>query len=275
MQKMCRLLAASVLMAMLLACGEKQSEPNILDDISGVWRARSEPALVSIIYTDRRLRLLIGDTAIPVALGDIDRTNATVNLNVTLADGRPAVWTIRQVWDKEHKSFHLLFTMHDGSQDELSFVRKVSSDDLNKIASAEARLNPGSISSAASTSHAPVQSPNGGPANNQGQAPGPHASIEASSPQAAESGLQHETWSPSFDCGRISSGAERLICSHRELAQADVQLAQKYREVLNRAADKDSARREQVRWLKTVRDACADMDCMLQAYSVRISELSH
>jgi len=82
------------------------------------------------------------------------------------------------------------------------------------------------------------------------------------------------TWAPSFDCGKVSSGAERLICSNRELSAADVKLAQLYRIALNGSSNKDVVKREQISWLKTERGACSDVECMLKAYQNRIAQLS-
>lgn len=56
---------------------------------------------------------------------------------------------------------------------------------------------------------------------------------QATSPQDMQ-------FSPSFDCQRASNGAERLICSNRELAAADVRLAQVYRELMGSGVDRDS-----------------------------------
>lgn len=80
-------------------------------------------------------------------------------------------------------------------------------------------------------------------------------------------------FAPSFDCLRAATGAERLICSNRELAVADVQMAQVYRDVIARSADREALRRDQTTWRRNVRDACADVGCMLSAYSQRMQAL--
>lgn len=84
---------------------------------------------------------------------------------------------------------------------------------------------------------------------------------------------QDTQFAPSFDCQRASTGAERLICSNRELAVADVRMAQAYREVISAGADRESLRRKQSDWRRYVRDACADASCMLAAYARRQQEL--
>lgn len=88
---------------------------------------------------------------------------------------------------------------------------------------------------------------------------------QATSPQDMQ-------FSPSFDCQRASNGAERLICSNRELAAADVRLAQVYRELMGSGVDRDSLRRDQNEWRRNVRDVCFDANCMLAAYSRRLKE---
>ena len=57
--------------------------------------------------------------------------------------------------------------------------------------------------------------------------------------------------SPSFDCSKASSTSERLICSNSELAAADNQLMQVYKESLIRSADKDALKKSQNMWRKT------------------------
>ena len=108
------------------------------------------------------------------------------------------------------------------------------------------------------------------PAAEQAAAPAPAAPTEVKEPVSSA-----PPFSPSFDCNKASSAAERLICSNRELAEADVKLAQAYKTALSSATDKDTLRREQNTWRKNERDACADVACMVNAYQQRISQLSN
>ena len=87
---------------------------------------------------------------------------------------------------------------------------------------------------------------------------------------------QNQTQSirPSFDCGKASTTAERLICSDSELAQADVQMAQAYFAARANAPNKAAFIREQAAWLKNQRNVCVDANTMLQVYKERISQLS-
>lgn len=81
------------------------------------------------------------------------------------------------------------------------------------------------------------------------------------------------TWAPSFDCAKVSTGTERLICSNKELAEVDVKLSQVYREAFNSSPDKQALQREQNSWRKNERDACVDVDCIAMTYQQRISQL--
>ena len=270
-----QLFATLVLLVFVAACGEKSnsSSAGILEEISGVWRAKGDGTMVSIIYAEKKIRLLFGDDSLPVSLGEVDNSNKTANMNVTLINGKPGVWTIRQIWDKEKTSFHLQITLHDGTQDELSFVRKISTDDLNKIANAEARTRPASIGDTAKATEAvtPVALP-----TQAQQAPIPSVVAPVVTEQApvVPSALASITWAPSFDCAKVSTGSERLICSNKELSEADVKLAVAYKAAANISADKDSLRSAQNAWRKNERDACSDVQCMLGTYQSRLAQLA-
>lgn len=82
--------------------------------------------------------------------------------------------------------------------------------------------------------------------------------------------------SPSFDCAKAISGAEKQVCSDAELAALDRQLAAQY--ALNGKSTQDMSRlaAEQRGWTKG-RDACWKDDnprrCVLEAYRTRLVEL--
>lgn len=271
MKKVSCVMAACMLAAAIAGCNQPSAPavtdaastaaaaPSMLTDISGVWRA-SDGTMVSIVYADSRLRLLFGADAIPVQVGAIDEKNHTTNLKVVLTDGKPGIWTVSKVFDSANsEAFNLQLTLHDGTQDQLSFVRKISTDDLNVIAAAETRIRTGSISEAMA----------------QPVAQQPLENIEAvSEAEPAQTPAAAISWAPSFDCSKASSGSERLICSSKELSAADVELMQAYRAARNASAEKKVLQDEQNEWRKTVRDACHDVPCMLGAYEQRIAELN-
>lgn len=92
--------------------------------------------------------------------------------------------------------------------------------------------------------------------------------------QNNQGGQLTNAFAPSFDCAKVSTGAERLICNNQQLSSADVKLAQVYQAKRERVADKEQLKSEQIAWRRTVRDACSDVNCMINAYQQRIAELS-
>lgn len=95
---------------------------------------------------------------------------------------------------------------------------------------------------------------------------------EAPAQEAASSAST--SFSPSFDCAKASTNAEHLICSSRELSEADLQLSQAYKSAIASTSDKGGVKAAQRSWAKAIRDKCSDTECMLAAYKSRISELS-
>jgi len=104
----------------------------------------------------------------------------------------------------------------------------------------------------------------------QNSAPAGQVQPDATQQQANE----QMTFTPSFDCAKASTGAERMICSNKDLAQADVQLAQVYKATLSKSSNKAAFKKEQGAWIRNQRDACSDAAALLQVYQDRISQLS-
>ena len=74
---------------------------------------------------------------------------------------------------------------------------------------------------------------------------------------------------PSFDCARVTSHVNRMICASPELSALDRQLAEHYRVLLGQSGSEAGAlQREEVQWLHEVRDPCPDAACIAQAYAV-------
>jgi uncharacterized protein YecT (DUF1311 family) len=86
--------------------------------------------------------------------------------------------------------------------------------------------------------------------------------------------INNSPFAPSFDCQKASNGAERLVCSNRELAKLDVDLNQIYIKARDLTDDKEKLKNEQNEWIKSSRNACSDGNCMTNAFKQRISELS-
>lgn len=79
----------------------------------------------------------------------------------------------------------------------------------------------------------------------------------------------------SFDCARVRSPAERLICAHPELSTLDEHLAAAYRAAFAAVPWKQRLRGAQVEWLRTTRDRAAGdgAAAMAAAYRARITVL--
>lgn len=105
-------------------------------------------------------------------------------------------------------------------------------------------------------------------------APAPTPAPEATAAPAAPPIAAVQDWAPSFDCSKVSSGQERLICGNRELSGLDVKLSVAYREKLHAAADTAPIKQAQRDWIRSKRNACADVDCLKSAYTARIDELA-
>jgi DNA-binding beta-propeller fold protein YncE len=81
---------------------------------------------------------------------------------------------------------------------------------------------------------------------------------------------------PSFDCTRASFPSERLVCSSKELASLDREMASAYREALVRAGTKGrlaTLRDSQKQWLRRTRESCNNVNCLVGIYVERIRDL--
>lgn len=271
----------------MLALGgcSNSNKTSMLDDISGVWKANSENALMTIAYSDKKVRVLFDEVFIPVIVGEMDEENRTVNFNVKLKDGKSAVWTIKQIWDnKEKTSFHLGLTLHTGVQDQFSFVRKISTDDLNRIANLQPQPEAQPISGGAKDS---IIAQTASVASSSTAAETQVQPTKVAEVLPTEPMQQNEHMSPSeialaaakpdivasFDCDKASSKIEKLICSDANTANADSELAETYRAALARSNDKISLRKEQRDWLSRERNTCADTECLMRATEARTTAL--
>jgi uncharacterized protein len=76
-----------------------------------------------------------------------------------------------------------------------------------------------------------------------------------------------------FDCNKASNFVEKVICSDSRLTSMDDQLGRLYKDALATASDYEALKTEQKDWLSS-RNQCKDSDCIMRAYSDRISALS-
>ena len=76
----------------------------------------------------------------------------------------------------------------------------------------------------------------------------------------------------SFDCGKVATKVENLICGDAELSKLDDELSVAYTTALQDEKQADSMRQAQKQWMKE-RNGCLDVGCMKNAYLIRIHEL--
>ena len=75
------------------------------------------------------------------------------------------------------------------------------------------------------------------------------------------------------DCSHAKTNAEKLLCSNPRLAEADQRMALAFRGAIHRGADPGTLMEAQRIWIHDVRDICNEVECMLNAYEERISDL--
>jgi len=75
---------------------------------------------------------------------------------------------------------------------------------------------------------------------------------------------------PSFDCSKVHSQVNRLICATPELAAMDRKLADDFNNTKYQAGiDAKTLQSSEDDWLRGVRNPCTDVACLRQAYAAR------
>ena len=76
----------------------------------------------------------------------------------------------------------------------------------------------------------------------------------------------------SFDCNRniALSHIEKMICENKELSEVDKKLGEVYKKALAISTNDQSLKAEQKVWLRTKRDLCSNISCLLEAYNIRL-----
>lgn len=95
-----------------------------LEKVSGVWVADSDGTRISIDFSGNQKVFKIAASTIPVSVRDIDNHNDTIILSVSLNDNREVLWTLHQAIG-ENNQMKLLLTIHDGTEENLSFIRNL------------------------------------------------------------------------------------------------------------------------------------------------------
>ena len=80
----------------------------------------------------------------------------------------------------------------------------------------------------------------------------------------------HAAPGPSFDCARVTSKVNRMVCASPDLSARDREMAEHYRALMAQpGVDGAALAREEREWLRDVRDLCQDAACVLDAYALR------
>lgn len=79
----------------------------------------------------------------------------------------------------------------------------------------------------------------------------------------------------SFDCAKAQSKVEHLICDNQEISKLDEELNTAYSLAQSRSEGRQTTIKEQRQWLRAVRNACSDANCLKDAYISRINKLAN
>jgi uncharacterized protein len=79
---------------------------------------------------------------------------------------------------------------------------------------------------------------------------------------------------PSFDCARVTSSVNRMVCASPALSAADRKLADDFNSMRGQGGvDTKALQTEEDDWLRNVRGRCADQACLAKAYAERDAAL--
>ena len=83
----------------------------------------------------------------------------------------------------------------------------------------------------------------------------------------------------SFDCTKATTNVEMLICkdtpTSREISELDVTLNNLYSLAVKNSNNPAALKKEQINWLKQVRDKCNDVSCLEEVYTLRVLQLTN
>lgn len=103
-----------------------------IQNISGVWSDGND--LIYLVYQDGKFLFAVRNVLLDARLGNIDPVNETANILARdKRTGKDIIWTFKKAWNADKTAFLLTATGDEGKIGDLTFVRKISGDDINKI----------------------------------------------------------------------------------------------------------------------------------------------
>lgn len=76
-----------------------------------------------------------------------------------------------------------------------------------------------------------------------------------------------------IECNKVHTRVEKLICGDTDLLEQDKRLANYFRKLLSSVTDTAEVRKLQKQWIRSIRDRCADTECLSQAYTLQQQKL--
>lgn len=83
----------------------------------------------------------------------------------------------------------------------------------------------------------------------------------------------NSSYAAGFDCSKAKSTTEKTICSTTSLSDLDEILVLSFNKAVASSADVKALKTAQQAWLKNRETCLSDVDCITQAYTLRINEL--
>lgn len=80
---------------------------------------------------------------------------------------------------------------------------------------------------------------------------------------------------PSFDCSQPASPVDAAVCSDEQLSAMDLHLSRLFRATRIAPDYGPAIEAEHADWIENVRNACDSIECLRNAYEVRIFDLEH
>lgn len=74
----------------------------------------------------------------------------------------------------------------------------------------------------------------------------------------------------SFDCAKVTTKVEKMICADTELSALDENLSKVFKEALKTTDNKDQLKKEQFTWMKERNKCQDDIDCVINNYKDRL-----